>query len=212
MHHDVAAPMILNPLAVDPVAYANPLRTNFHRCELSPGPPLTWLLNTPVEKCPYHSCCVRYVEEEFCHKLTAYLDDDDEEIGTVEPEQCDSFILEHHHERLPYFGNVLVDHESVPSTWRFLGRIRGDSPYWFHGFAHDEEFRASWEETYFAQCEKLYTLENDTKILYTAVEDLMEHGLWIMAQEARVRFLRAEEKLQEQRGLVLDLFKWASES
>lgn len=212
MHHDVAAPMVLDPAAVDPVACANPLRTNFHRCELTPGPPQTWLLNTPVEKCPYHSCCVPYVQEDFCRKLIAHVDEDnDEEIEALEPEQCESFVLEHHHERLPYFGNELADPEAVPATWRYLGRIRGDnSPDWFPGFAHDDMFRARWEQTCFAAGEKLYTLVRDAAMLYRSVEDLMADGSWVMAQEARAQFLKAEEKLQEQRELVLYLYEWAS--
>ncbi|KAI1195533.1 hypothetical protein F5X97DRAFT_345650 [Nemania serpens] len=210
MHHDVAAPMILDPVTTDPIACANPLRTNFHRCELTPGPPLTWLLNTPVAACLYHSCCVPQVQEHFCRNLTEHLDDDDGAIETLEPEQCSNFVLEHHHERLPYFGNELADSEAVPASWRYLVRIRGDSPDWFPGFAHDERFRADWEEKCFAECEKLYTLENDAAILYTAVEDLMDHGSWRTAETARCQFLRAEEKLREQRGLVFDLFEWAS--
>ncbi|KAI1110424.1 hypothetical protein F5Y14DRAFT_465692 [Nemania sp. NC0429] len=212
MHHDVAVPMILDPVIVDAIPCANPLRTQFHRCEVAPNPPFTWMLNTPVENCPYHSCCVPEVEEEFCHKLTADVDEDDEDaIEASEPEQCEDFILEHHHERLPYFGNEYVNPEAVPATWRFLGRIRGRNPDWFLGFAHDGKFRANWEEKCFAECEKLYILKNDLDLLYAAVQDLMDRALWDMAQTARAQYLRAGEKLHEQMKLVFDLFEWAVE-
>ncbi|KAI3324088.1 hypothetical protein HD806DRAFT_543500 [Xylariaceae sp. AK1471] len=204
MHHDVAAVMIMDPVAPNPVVYANPLRTNLHRCELE-LPPLRWLLNSPIEKCQYHTCCVPYVQVEYCDDLMAYLDIEGEEQD-FEPEECDDFVLEHHHERLPYFGEEGAYRESIPATWRDMVRIRGGSPDWFPAFAHDPCQRAIWEEECFKECEKLYTLENDTRILYAVAQDLAQYGpthSWSMARNARARLLKAEGELHEQRRLAL---------
>ncbi|KAI1149335.1 hypothetical protein F4825DRAFT_430828 [Nemania diffusa] len=210
MHHDVAAPMIMDPVAPRPLIYANPLRTNFHRCELV-LPPLKWLLNSPAEKCPYHTCCVPHTEVEYCNDLLGCLHYELED-DSFPPEECENFILEHHHKRLPYFGNEGVYREAVPATWRELARIRGDNSDWYPNFVHGPQYRPNWEEKVFAECEKLYTLENDTSILCAAMQDLMDFGTREMVQFARARVLEAESKLHEQRKLVFDLFEWASES
>jgi hypothetical protein len=210
MHHDVAAPMIMDPVAPNPIIYANPLRTNYHRCELN-LPPLEWLLNSPVEKCPYHTCCVPHVEVEYCRDFLVCLEYEGEEEN-FEPEECEMFILEHHHKQLPYFGNECAYREAIPATWRHLACIRRGKPDWYPGFAHDPKYRTDWEEKFFSECEKLYTLENDTAILCAALQDLTKFGSWDTVRVAKAQILETESILHEQRRLVFDLFEWASES
>ncbi|KAI1823528.1 hypothetical protein F4861DRAFT_539965 [Xylaria intraflava] len=207
MHHDVAAPMIIDPVASNPTIYANPLRTNYHQCELSLSPP-AWLLNSPVKKCTYHSCCAPEEEVEFCAELLASLDGDYD----AEPEECANFVLEHHHGRLPYFGHEEDYDDSVPATWRGLENIRARRPEWFPDFAHDPQYRARWEETCFMACERLCVLEADAQMLFAVSVDLSQGGLayWSgYARTARADFLAASARLQEQRALVNDIFEWA---
>ncbi|KAI1423477.1 hypothetical protein F5Y12DRAFT_757175 [Xylaria sp. FL1777] len=209
MHHDVAAPMILDPVASDPIVYANPLRTNLHTCELM-HPLQDWLLNTPIQKCNYHTCCVSHVQVDYCADLIAYLDEEGEEQN-FEPEECDAYILEHRHERLPYFGNDGAFREKIPATWRDLKQIGGENPNWF---AHEPRFYTSWAEKCFAEGEKLYTLEQDTTMLYASMQDLLELSSicsWSTVQAVRGNVLEAERKLHEQRRLVFDIFQWARE-
>ncbi len=203
--------MILDSVTPNPVVYANPLRTSFHRCELT-FPPLGWLLNTPNVKCPYHSCCMPYIQVEHCAGLIAYLDKEREE-EKLKPEECDDFVLEHHHERLPYFGQADSYREKIPATWRNLKTIRGKNPDWFPCFAHDPQFRASWEEKCFAQCEKLCTLEQDLSILHDSLQDLIAFNTCSPStlQAVRANILKVEGKVHEQRKLVFGLFEWASE-
>ncbi|KAI0543884.1 hypothetical protein F4679DRAFT_592223 [Xylaria curta] len=193
MHHDVAAAMIIDPVSPNPMVYANPLRTNFHRCELT-LPHNSW---APINhaRCQYHTCCIPHERVEYCA--------DHPEISQkqvhFEPEECDVFVLEHHHERLPYFGNTGPYHIVIPATWRPMVRIRGSDAELFPGYT--PRLRASFEGVCFAECEKLYTLYNDTLILYASLRDLR-------ANEAAVR--KSEEKLRRQRRLVSDM--WASMS
>ncbi|KAI1122089.1 hypothetical protein F5Y10DRAFT_254830 [Nemania abortiva] len=208
MHHDVAAPMILDPAVPCPVVCANPLRTNFHRCELV-LPPLTWVLNTPMLKCPFHTCCVPYVEVEYCSNLMSYLDREGEEED-FDPEECDEFILEHHHTRLPYFGDECAYREPVPATWRNLASIRGKRADWFPDYAHSRRHRAEWEQKHFEECERLYTLEEDALVISSSVEDLTDLSSWDMVQTARAQLMEAESKLHEQRKLVYNRFERAS--
>ena len=117
IHHDVRAPMVMDSVSPNPVVYANPLRTNFHTCELQ-LPPLEFVANTPIEKCPYHTCCIPHAYVVYCADTLAFIDEQDVEDG-MEPEECEAFFLEHHHERLPYFGDECSCRE-VPATWRNL--------------------------------------------------------------------------------------------
>ncbi|KAI1750305.1 hypothetical protein F4782DRAFT_548785 [Xylaria castorea] len=205
MHHDVAAAMVMDPTSPNPVVYANPLRTNFHRCELAP-PHVNWLLNSRVVKCAYHTCCLPDERVEYCEDFIAYLDSEGDEEEDFEPEECDAFILEHHHERLPYFGNEGAYRAPVPATWREMVRIRGSDADLFPGFAH--KGRAIWEERCFAECEKLFTLENDTVILYASLQGLRAIGApcsWGTMQAARANVLESEGRLHEQRRENEDL-------
>ncbi|KAI8945059.1 hypothetical protein F4801DRAFT_584794 [Xylaria longipes] len=206
MHHDVAAAMIMDPISPNPIVYANPLRTNFHRCELELPHPQR-LVNSPFLKCSYHTCCVCDERAEYCDGSIAYLDSKGKEEDHQKPEECNSFILEHHHERLPYFGDEAAYPTAVPATWRGMVRIRGSNEDLFPGAAH----RASWEEECFAECEKLYTLKNDTAILYDSMQDQRVHfpfHSWEAGRAARANLLNFEGKLYEQRRLVFDM--WAS--
>jgi hypothetical protein len=211
MHHDVAAPMIMDPISKSPVTCANPLRTNFHRCELSPPPP-NWMLNTPILKCRYHSCCVPYERVEHCADLLAYLDVEGEE-DSLEPEECDAFILEHHHERLPYFGHEAVYDEPTLATWGNVAHIRGNNPDWFPHFAHEPYHRAKWEKAFFTESERLCTLVNDARILHEYTQDLIysDSCSWNMVRDARANYLKAEGALLAQRKLVSEFTEWALE-
>ncbi|KAI0449696.1 hypothetical protein F5B21DRAFT_519863 [Xylaria acuta] len=228
MHHDVAAAMIMDPVSPNPTVYANPLRTNFHRCELLVPPPpppppphvnVNRLSNSSaVVECEYHTCCIPDERVEYCDGLIAYLGygvGGRGEEEDFEPEECDAFVLEHHHERLPYFGNSeRAYHHAppVPATWREMVRVRGSDADLssFPGFA--AHHRREWEEKCFAECERLYTLENDTAILYASMQDQdhlrrAPHGApyyysWDMMRAARANVLNIEGKLHEQRRLI----------
>ncbi|KAI0103964.1 hypothetical protein GGR51DRAFT_523045, partial [Nemania sp. FL0031] len=202
--------MIMDPISDYPTIYANPLRTRFHRCELI-LPPLRWLLNTPLEKCPYHTCCVPYMEVEYCERLMASLEFLDEEEGEEdhEPEECEEFVLEHHHQRLPYFGDESAYREPVPATWRNLAPIRGNNPDWFPNYTHAARTRIEWESQHFAACERLYTLEDDAEILKATLRDLMETGTFNMVQIAEAQILEVERKINQQRNWIYDSCDWA---
>ncbi|KAJ2996041.1 hypothetical protein NUW58_g1103 [Xylaria curta] len=216
MHHDVASPMVIDVFGNEPQIYANPLRTNFHRCELElmrpPQQPLQWLLNTPLETCPYHSCCLPHLQVEYCDDI--YHDKEWEE-DSLEPEECHNFILEHHHECLPYFGGELPAHyEKIPATWRGLARLRGGIEDWFPEFSHDPKHRAAWEAGCFAECEKLYNLENDLETLVAVAQDLAESRPACprrILKGAQNQVLVLEEELAKQRRLVFHQFEWASD-
>ena len=211
IHHDVRAPMVMDSVSPNPVVYANPLRTNFHTCELQ-LPPLEFVANTPIEKCPYHTCCIPHAYVVYCADTLAFIDEQDVEDG-MEPEECEAFFLEHHHERLPYFGDECSCRE-VPATWRNLMEVEGNCPEWFKYFVHEAQFQPRWEELCFRECERLYTLEQDTFVLCNSMLDMIESRSPYsrnMAQEARERFLKAREELEQQRKLVSDMFQWAME-
>jgi hypothetical protein len=155
MHHDVASPMIIDSISSNPAIFANPLHTNFHRCELQ-FPPPGWTRDWT--ECSYHSCCIPHVRDEYCAAVLAkmdqhnndydeeYYDEDAEEnyddnaIGDdsyydPEPEECDGFVLEHQHIELRYFGECpelpRLQYGSGaalvdPATWRGLYRIEGE--------------------------------------------------------------------------------------
>jgi len=246
MHHDVASPMIVDSISSNPPIFANPLHTNFHRCELQ-FPPPGWA--TGWAPCPYHSCCIPHVREEYCAAVLADMDqrnnDYDEEFYDEdteeycdndetsnygyydpEPEECDGFVLEHQHIELPYFGKspeLLQSPQSysynypasvVPATWRGLYRIEGDllQEKYFPGFSHSPADAARWQEVTYAECEKLYTLENDVAVLRAASKDIGMYGPTDTREyvsRARTKVLDAEEQLQAQRRLVHDLYQWA---
>ncbi|KAI0019179.1 hypothetical protein F4780DRAFT_780711 [Xylariomycetidae sp. FL0641] len=65
MHHDVATPMVLDPISSNPTQYENPTHTNHHRCELALPLPGGWLLNSP-RGCAWHSCCLPEEQVEWC--------------------------------------------------------------------------------------------------------------------------------------------------
>ncbi|KAI1303977.1 hypothetical protein F5Y03DRAFT_179790 [Xylaria venustula] len=213
MHHSVAAPMILDPVGLNPVVYANPLRTNFHRCELS-SPPPEWLLNSSFHRCPYHTCCVPDVEVEYCADLLAYLDREGEEFE-FNPEECDAFILEHQHERLPYFGNEGAYLQEVPATWGKLAKLQADNSDAIAGFAHKTRYFAKWVEKLFLECEKLHTLTQDAATLSNSMQDLMNYNPVCSKSKIeamRVDILEAQGNLQVQKELVFDLSQWATTS
>ncbi|KAI0439423.1 hypothetical protein F4803DRAFT_568569 [Xylaria telfairii] len=202
MHHDVAAPMIIDPLSSNPIVFANPLRTNFHRCELT-RPRSNLLLNNPIERCEYHTCCIVHKHMEYCPEFTEHLGSK-RKGKDVEPKK---FASEHHHERLPYFGNENAYDTVVPATWREMVRIQGSNSDLLPGFTH-----RSWEEKCFAEGEKLYALECDTAMLRANIQDLREYGEPYYScdamRAAAANVLRMEEKLQEQRRLVFHM--WSS--
>ncbi|KAJ3579205.1 hypothetical protein NPX13_g1369 [Xylaria arbuscula] len=141
------------------------------------------------------------------------MDEEDVEDG-MEPEECEAFILEHHHEQLPYFGDECSYHEEIPATWRNLLPVEGNCPDWFRRFAHEARFQPKWEELCFRECEKLYTLASDEAILYHSMLDVMNSSSRCtrsMVQEARENFLKVQGELREQRKLVFELFQWALE-
>ncbi|KAI1343150.1 hypothetical protein F5Y15DRAFT_429113 [Xylariaceae sp. FL0016] len=203
MHHDVASPMIIGPLSESAPIYANPLHTNWHRCEVT-IPPRGFRLSGGecMHICEYHSCCTPSKEIEWCEDMVAEL-----EQYEVEPEACELFTLVHHHERLEYFGLPDLFQEPVPTTWRYLAQIRCHGPDWMPDFAHDGWERIRFEEIFFAQCEKLYLTAHDALIHYNVSLDLaMDERL---AAQADSYFWRAKQADFEQRKIVSDMLDWA---
>ncbi|KAI1436555.1 hypothetical protein GGR50DRAFT_650849 [Xylaria sp. CBS 124048] len=127
-----------------------------------------------------------------------------------EPEECTLFVLEHHHERLPYLGhgNTYKGHDVVPATWRHLLPLRDETRI---PFAHDESVYARWEEICFKECERLYAIQTDTRTLLESWAFMESKGFawgrWM--EDVRRGVSEAEEKLYEQRELVAGLFLWA---
>ncbi|KAI0197817.1 hypothetical protein F4808DRAFT_473521 [Astrocystis sublimbata] len=215
MHHDVAAPMIMQTKSLTPDIYANPRRTNYHTCELEPR---TWLLNT-LRRCAYHTCCIPDERIEYCKSFASHVRNEggQQQPEDLEPEECTAFALEHLHEFLPYFGSHESLYENpVPATWRRMVRK--------HKFCSGEEelFRAfdpaqrarwvGWEEAVFRECETLYTLSSDYATLYAHYEDLRAnfdalvrecpHSAEATLQVAEDQARRVEERLVEQRSVV----------
>ncbi|KAI0483437.1 hypothetical protein F4859DRAFT_399290 [Xylaria cf. heliscus] len=197
MHHDVATPMLIDPFSSTPIIYANPLRTNFHRCELTPPPGAR-----QAAECPYHTCCIADERIDYCASVG--------DSAAVEPEECPSFALEHRHERLPYFGDAGAYDTAVPATWQDMVRARGSNAHLFLGFATPS--REAWEWEYFIECEKLYMLERDTATLFANFQDLradQQHPRSRdMERVARVNFRRVEARLFAQRKLMAEM--WSS--
>ncbi|KAI0860787.1 hypothetical protein F4860DRAFT_524708 [Xylaria cubensis] len=189
--------MIIDPHSPNPMVYANILRTNFHRCELT--------LPNHHRRCPYHTCCLPYERIEYCE----YHPESERRRVRFEPEECHAFILEHHHERLPYFGSEGPHHVLIPATWRQMVRIQ----------ASDEELfprlgrKLREGGRVFTECEKLYTIHCDTAILHASLRDLIANDTlssWHAMEAVRVSVLESEEKLHRQRRLVSDM--WSSMS
>ncbi|RYP66825.1 hypothetical protein DL769_005920 [Monosporascus sp. CRB-8-3] len=265
MHHDVRTPMTLDPDshshshshshadadAAQPSGrtyYANPLRTSYHRCEVSLPPPGQWVLNSGgirrAGACEYHSCCAPVVETRLC---TAALGEPrpPHQLLDIEPEECERFVLEHRHHRLECFGmapglwyddgshgyqedcdddddkpddrshsrtNRVDAHVYYAATWRRdLEEVRrGEN--WNPAFAHEERFRARWEEALFREAERLYTLESDMDTHFAVMRDL--HALEAapaMVTAAGANYLRARQRLDEQREVIRGLMRWARE-
>ncbi|KAI1503447.1 hypothetical protein F5X99DRAFT_105043 [Biscogniauxia marginata] len=194
MHHDVRVPMVMNS---DPCGektiYANPLRTPYHRCEIS-QPWQSQCISNGLT-CKYHSCCMPWEEVHYCAEMGfAFLEEQDydvtddleEELAmTREPEECDYFSLVHYHQHLPYFGDMDAYPWSpdpyqypyypegaygAPATWRDdLTRLPEQ---WCTGFAHDAKYRGSWDELFFLECETLYEAECDAQTQRAVLADL----------------------------------------
>ncbi|GAW23517.1 hypothetical protein ANO14919_130760 [Xylariales sp. No.14919] len=210
MHHDVATPMIVDPTAPRPIIYANPLHTTVHSCEVPPPSP-DWLLDTPIERCQYHSCCITRERIEHCEPIHDMLEEDEEFL----PEECDQFTLEHHHVHFPCLGDEgtsCSSGEASPATWRHLESIRGKYSNWFPQFARDPMYRPKWEINLFPECEKLYVSECNTLARYATMQELIVNNSapWSEVQAARAEFLKAEEEHHEQRKVVFGYFEWAS--
>ncbi|KAI0812938.1 hypothetical protein GGR55DRAFT_703650 [Xylaria sp. FL0064] len=207
MHHDARAAMVFSSVSSLLVAYANPLRTNFHQCELV-LPPLDHALNGTVEKCAYHTCCWPKTDVEYCAEFMAHQGG-----SRFEPEQCDAFILEHRHERYPYFGNEGAYREKVPATWRDLAHIRAWSPGTFPGFAHERRFFPNWAHKCFAECEKLYILEQINAISHASMQDMMKFRDFCAMEQlqgSEKKFMVAQSNLRAQNQLVSDMFQWGT--
>ncbi|TRX92071.1 hypothetical protein FHL15_006938 [Xylaria flabelliformis] len=203
MHHDVAAAMIIDPISPNPMVYANILRTNFHRCELTlPNHSFVPINRT---RCEYHTCCLPYEQIEYCD----YHPESGRRHVRFEPEECHAFVLEHHHERLPYFGNVGPHHVPIPATWREMVRVQASDEELFPRLGR--KLREGGKV--FTECEKLYTIHNDTAILHAGLRDLRANGTlssWHVMEAAEASVLESEDKLLKQRRLVSDM--WSSVS
>ncbi|KAI2628197.1 hypothetical protein GGS21DRAFT_247236 [Xylaria nigripes] len=214
MHHDVATPMIIDPIAFSPILYANPLRTPPHRCELE-STPLELMFSRPVERCIYHSCCIPRDSIQYCVAfLYDYSDDENDSDYDLdfEPEECPDFVLEHHHERLPYFGHPEFYMESIPASWRNLVYLRADRADWFPAFAHNSAKRVRWEAAFFEACEKLFIFEADAQTIYLVTQNMLRYGPmcpWARVRRSRANYLAAELKINKQRMLITHLLEWA---
>ncbi|KAI0183858.1 hypothetical protein EV127DRAFT_516602 [Xylaria flabelliformis] len=194
MHHDVAAAMIIDPHSPNPMVYANILRTNFHRCELTLPNHHSFLPINHHRRCPYHTCCLPYEQIEHCE----FHPESERRRFRFEPEECHAFILEHHHERLPYFGSEGPHHVLIPATWRQMVRIQASDEELFPRLGR--KLREGGKV--FTECEKLYTIHNDTAILHASLRDLRANDTlssWHAMEAVRISVLESEEKLHRQR-------------
>ncbi|KAI1077190.1 hypothetical protein F5B20DRAFT_583435 [Whalleya microplaca] len=212
MHHDVRRPMIIDPMISNAPIYANPRHTSHHVCELTLPIPGQWLLNSKPS-CQYHSCCIPISEVEYCADLEWHLADsgsDSDYDDILIPEECEYYVLMHKHVRISYLGNDSAYTEEYPATWDYLEEL---SPDWLPWFAHDERFLVKWEEGFYFECERLYTLERDVQIQSQVVMDLSQTcSLWDRRRVyAERRLLQAEGELNQQRAVIFGLTDWARE-
>ncbi|KAI1097332.1 hypothetical protein F4804DRAFT_351776 [Jackrogersella minutella] len=212
MHHDVRTPMVTDIYADDPSIYVNSRHTCYHQCELSHPVPDQWLLCSPYPSCPYHSCCVLSVEVEFCADHCALVSSRlgiAYPEGECEPEECASFVLEHLHERLEYFGHPEAYSTSYPATWR------EDMQYfecdWQPWFKQDKTLLTKWEELLYLECENLYTLEQDAKTQFLAYRDLTQ--VWPSGHQqldiAETNVEHTQTRLLEKKESIACLMNWA---
>lgn len=211
MHHDVAPAMIIDPVAIDKLVYANPLRTNLHNCDIMFAA-YNSLLNSPRKSCPYHTCCVPYADTKYCADAPFLTDSPGVDIY-FRAEECDGFMVEHHHRRLPYCGVEEVAAaarargEPEP-IWRPLRLFRGELGEWFHFFAHSVKHRAGWEQRVFEECETLFRLAQDTMELHNTLNNLKQSAE-IVLERAKDQVGQSENEFNEQRRVVFELFDWA---
>ncbi|KAH6647896.1 hypothetical protein BKA67DRAFT_400420 [Truncatella angustata] len=180
MHHDVRQPMTIPHGVCGARAgiYANPLRTVYHRCELSIRKHAhAWVLNLPIRDCEFHSCCI--VLEDFipCEEGESELLGDG-----FEPELCLHFALEHRHEQLEMWclGGPCDSRTCVRAmcnvepvvTWRELDEIEYEDN-WDPEYNRGEEARARWEQRLFTHMERLNILMADQAIHIAVLHDIM---------------------------------------
>ncbi|KAI1095716.1 hypothetical protein F5B19DRAFT_489375 [Rostrohypoxylon terebratum] len=199
MHHDVRAPMIIDPYVEKAFFYANPRYTPHHKCELCHIPPEAWLVDSLTPKCEHHSCCILVSEVEFCADF--YALGNDKELGRLfQPEMCIEFTVDHRHRKLSYFGHPeLYPRNMCPSTWRKDLLEVGN------------EHRSLYaEEEFFKECEKLYTLEQDAKTQFLVYRDLRRvwpKGSDVM-QHAQFNVEQSQTLLTEQKQRISEMLNW----
>lgn len=111
MHHDVRVPMMLpDPNSNDLRKYSNPLRTAYHRCEVTVSTTAPAGTRAPnhhhhqLQPCPYHSCCNPLAERRLCTAALEVARRGGGDMYDVEPEECERFVLEHRHHRHERLG------------------------------------------------------------------------------------------------------------
>ena len=154
MHHDVRVPMALPDEHGCELAYANPLRTVHHRCEIARSLPCVPHLRLSVDEtrptaasCAYHSCCIQWVKVERCDAHAHAAD--------VPVEKCARFVLEHRHYRLKKFWPPPPPPPPVPSQqtarhprYQHVCPLDHDDERWNGGaYRYDHPYyEATWRE------------------------------------------------------------------
>ncbi|RYP26559.1 hypothetical protein DL768_011699 [Monosporascus sp. mg162] len=165
--------------------------------------------------------CEGFVLEHRHHRLECfgmapglwYHSDDDDGHYYYPQEHCDSGSDDRFRDRSRSWTNRAdAPHVYYATTWR---RDLEEVCWWGNwnpAFAHEERFRARWEEALFREAERLYTLASDTDTHFAVMRDL--HALEAapaMMTAAGANYLRARQRLDEQQEVVRRLLRWARE-
>ncbi|RYO89399.1 hypothetical protein DL766_010426 [Monosporascus sp. MC13-8B] len=177
----------------------------------APRPPHELLDIEPEE-------CEHFVLEHRHHHLNCFgmapglwYDDDDDSHHHPE-EVCGSGSDDKLRDRSRSRTSRADAHVHYAATWRRdLEEVRwGEN--WNPAFAHEERFRARWEEAMFRDAESLYTLASDADTHFAVMRDL--HALEAapaMVAAAGANYLRARQRLDEQREDIRGMLRWARE-
>ncbi|KAI6084142.1 hypothetical protein F4821DRAFT_243339 [Hypoxylon rubiginosum] len=168
MHHDVRKPMIIDPESEYPLIFANPLKTSYHKCEISAPKPGSTLLESHYPTCHWHSCCIPEAKIEFCDWFQDNICNDQ---GEYDPMGCMYGIDEHRYVPLEYLGDpsAYADLEyPVIATWDDdIYELHCDFPHLFQRERLEfQQWRIEeeWDQEYFSECELLYTRLADVGI------------------------------------------------
>ncbi|RYP76249.1 hypothetical protein DL771_001868 [Monosporascus sp. 5C6A] len=174
----------------------------------APRPPHQLLDVEPEE-------CELFVLEHRHHRLECFgmapglwYDDGDEDGHYYPEEGCHSGSDDELQDGSRSRTSGVDAHVYYAATWRRdLEELRWGGN-WKPAFAHEERFRARWEEALFREAERLYTLASDTDTHFAVMRDL--HALEAapaMVTAAGANYLRARQRLDEQRVVIRGLLR-----